>query len=254
MKICQGNSWREFLPINGAGSDIDAGALLSPGTITADDATRNKSTWVLANAALDDVSSVLLADHDFSVAGESTPEDGDAYVQVDVEQILPATMLSGEHDLAAAQISVLSAVGSAITITNLEDNIDGAWLLAVAGPGVGHLGFVITSAAGVATLKSAPATAFTAATDVIKILPDGHTLGLVNTGRDKFASQAAVGTAKIRVMYSEIDIDGSGWDRLDPTKNDGRIVKLNQAGTGLGIGVKVRTFFTLENSWFTPND
>lgn len=254
MQIIQGPSWRERFPLDGAGSDILAGALLAPGTVTTDSAAKNKSVFIKSGAAADDVVAVLLALHDFSEVGDSKPEDGSAYVRGDVELALPGAMLSGEYDLSTGLIDVASASSATITITSLEDNIDGAWLLATAGTGVGHLGYVKTSGSGSCVLKSAPATAWTSNTDVIKILPVGHTLGFLTSDRDKFSSQAAVGTAKIRVLYNEIDLDGAGWSRLDPTKQDGRIAKLNAAKDGLGVGVKVRTIFVLENSWFAPND
>ncbi len=255
MKVLQGQSWREKLPMNGQSTDILDGALVAWGEVYTESAALTAGTIGLCAASAVDAVGIKLGDHDFSEVGDSTPETGATEITGGVELVIPGTILSAEYDLSTGLIDVASASGAAITISGIEDNINGGWLLATAGPGVGHLGFIITSSSTVATLASAPATAFTSATDVIKILAPGHTLAFLSTDRTKFSSQAAAGTATVRVLYNEFDANGNGgWQRLEPPKQDGTIVKLNAAADGLGAGVKFRCVFALQGTSFTPTN
>lgn len=254
MKVHQGYSWRESLPMNGQGTDIADGALVSWGEVATDSAARTLGTIGLCAASAVDAVGIKLGIHDFSVVGDSVPEGGTAQIMGGVELVVPGTVLSAEYALTTALIDVASFTGSTATITSLEDNLDSGWLIAVAGPGVGHLGYIKTSGSGSCVFKAAPATDFTSATDVIKILPPGHQVALLSTDRTKISSGAAAGTATVRVLYNEIDLGTGGWVRLDPTKHDSILLKLNADADGLAAGIKVRCIFALQGSSFNPID
>lgn len=244
MKIRhQGPARIEKFPIDAASTAIVAGALMTIG-ITAE---TDKGCAIISGAAAADAMGVMVAA--FAVADNSTPEDGLVNTRREIELLQPGDQLEAEYSQAQADaLAVTSASGATITISSLEDNIDGfGWLYATEGPGAGHLGYIKQSDAGSCVLKSAPATAFTSATYVIKIFGLGQTLGFLNSTRDKLATQAAVGTARIAFLFSEVSYTGSGgWERLDPTKHDG----LNLAGKN----AKFRSVFVPQNTLQAPID
>ena len=217
MRIIEGPSSIEKLPLDGNGADIVDGAYITPGI------TAGQDLSVFVKAAADGAQGYgcLLGLHDFSEVGDSTPEDGLVHVFGEVETAKPGAIIQAEYSQATADlITVTSYAAPVITVTNLEDNIDGSWVYVVEGTGLGQLGYLDASAAGNATLKSAFTTALDNTSKFVKILRPGHALLAMTTNRDELKSQAAAGTFTAKVLYSEIRFAGSqGWERLDPTKH-----------------------------------
>ena len=246
MIILHGEDAIEKLPLDGNGSDIVKGALVTPGVTAGQDL----STYIVSGAAGDDVIGILLSIHDFSVVGDSTPEDGLAYVRGEIAYVNPNTILAAEYaNTASDDIDVASYNNSTgvVTITSLENNIDGSWLFVRAGSGIGQLGYLKASASGNATFKSVLTTDLSSSSKVLKILRNGHRPLFLNTDRDKLSSQAAAGTFKARIIKSQFRATSSeGWEDLDPTKHHDLQLDSQQAG--------FRSLIVLENGFFAPND
>lgn len=244
MKIIQGPSRLIKLPIDGGGADINDGALIGPGTT----AGTNLGVFVKAAASGADAIGVLEGLHDFSVVGDSAPEDVVSHVLQFVNLALPGSIIAAEYDDTDSITADGGSSGTTLTITSLEDNIDSSWIYVVSGNAAGQLHYVDASAAGSCTLGSTPATAIGTSDEVIKILRPGHGLLKMNTAGDKLGSDAAAGTFVARVIKSQVRYAGSaGWEDLNPTKHDGL--------TGLnGKQPKFRSLIVLANSFFTPID
>lgn len=115
--------------------------------------------------------------------------------------------------LAADDVAVTSAsTGTTLTITSLQDDIDGGWVYfpLASGGAAGILRFLTASAAGSATLDSA-ATVTTADT-IIKILPTFHRLTALKSGSIVLTSQAAAGSGtSLQVVENWIQSPGYGF-------------------------------------------
>jgi hypothetical protein len=240
MQIISGPSYIEKFAIDGAGSDILAGALMTRGITDETD----RSCAIVSGAAAADALGVLLAKH--LTASDSTPEDGAAYSLEEIEVPLPGARLSAEYSLAQADcVNVdggYNAGTGVATITSLEDDIDGSWLYVAVGAGAGQLLYIKASAAGSCTIKSVTGiTALDTTSYVAKILTFGKILGVLTTDRTKLKSTAAIGTAQLKFLYAEFSDKGQGWTRLDPTKHHGKLLDTASA--------KIRGVFTLDDPY-----
>lgn len=242
MRIIRGPHCVEKLAMDGASSDIVDGALLTYGVT---DET-NRSCAIISGAAAADVIGVKLGIHDFSVVGDTIPEDGTAYVEGDVDMFLPGAICAGEHSLAAADdVAVTSATGTVITITSLEDDIDGSFIYVTVGTGVGQLEYLEASASGNCTVKDTMTTTLDSTSSIIKLLTFGKRLHVLTSDRSKFATTDAVGTAEFQSLYVEGKWQGSqGWERLNPTKHAG--LELN------GLNPAFRVVGAFIDTWFNP--
>lgn len=238
MKIIRGPSVIEKFAIDAASTAIVAGALMTYGVTDETD----RSTAIISGAAGAGAIGILLSS--FAIADNSTPEDGLVYTEREIEMLMPGCQVAAELSLDAADdIAVTSFTGSTVTITSLEDDIDGGWLYTTVGPNIGHLGYIKTSSSGSCVYKTAPTTAPTSSSSVVKIHVFGHTLLLLTADRSKLATAAAVGTFRGNVLHSEIKYKGHDWERLNPTKHDNL--------TGLDVlGVQFRTIFVPIDNYF----
>lgn len=202
------------MAIYGAGADIVKGAAVmrgaTPGT--------NGGQLIVATGACADIVGVLEELHDFSVSGDSAIA-GTAWVKRKVT-INPFAVYLAAYD-ADDDADVASVSGTGVTITSLEDDIDAGWLLG----DDGFLTFLTASASGSCTAKdnveTAPAAAWSATTDVIKVLPVMHQLGKITTAGNELGTDAAAGSALIVVLENYIQADGIPLEILDPTKHSG---------------------------------
>lgn len=212
--IAGGAALTRRLPIFGNGSDIVEGAVLIKGAT----AGTNQGFAIVGTGALADVIGVLGALHDFSVVGDSALT-GVTYVRAPII-INPFGVYNAQYD-ADDDANVASVSGTGVTITSLEDNIDGGWLLG----DDGFLTYITASASGSCTAKdnveTAPAATWDSDTDVIKILPLNHDLLKVNAAADQLGTDPAVGTARATVLENYIEANGVGHSPLDPTKHSG---------------------------------
>lgn len=204
------------LPIDGVGSDIQAGAVLSPGTVTTDSTAKTLGTFGLSVATGADAIGILVPLQDFSVVGDTDTYSGSAHVLKEVDPFYPGCLVAAEYDQTDT-MAVASYSAPTITVTSLEDDIDGSWVYVVSGTGAGQLGFLVTSASGSAALKSAFTTALDNTSVLIKILRVGHGLLKMNATCDKLGTDAAAGTFTARVIKNQMKYAGQeGWIDMDP--------------------------------------
>lgn len=205
------------VPIDGVGSDIQSGAVLTPGTVTTDSTAKTLGTFGLAAADGADALGCLVALHDFSVVGDSDTDSGAAHVLAEVDPFYPGCLVAAEYDLTDT-MAVASYSAPTITITSLEDNIDGSWIYVVSGTGIGQLIFLNDSASGSAGAVTSPTTALDNTSTCIKILRIGHGLLKMNATATKLGTDAAAGSWTARVLRNQFKYDGQeGWIDLDPS-------------------------------------
>ena len=123
---------------------------------------------------------------------------------------------------ATADTVLATSATTVLTVTSLEDNIDGSFVYVTAGTGIGQLQYLVASASGSATLKAAFGTTLDSTSRIIKILRRFHALvGLTSDGT-KLSTTAAVGAVNARIMDIRM-IRGSEKDEcLDPTVHPGK--------------------------------
>lgn len=197
--------------LDGAGSDIVKGALLTQGLTAAS----NMGAFIISGAAAANAFGILLQLHDFSVVGDSTIEDGLLRVMAEVEMLAPGDLVAVEYD--TADTVALATGGASSGIITGSDEETGCWHYTVTGTGIGNLAYIKSYATDTATYKSALATANADADTVIRILAPGRILAKLNTNRDKLGTDAANGTADFYVLRNELSYQGQDWVELDYT-------------------------------------
>jgi len=200
------------VPIYGAGADIADGAAIMPG-VTAE---TDLGVFITGATAIADMLGTLRGLHDFSVVADSLVA-GTAWVLGDVELCDQYTPLWVEYDQSDT-IAVTSTSTTTVTITSLENNIDTSYLFSTNGSGTGLTAFVDTSASGSCTTLNS--TAWTSATNVIKILRLGHPLAKINTAATMIGTDAAAGSWTVFVLENWFEAANYPLQMLDPTKHD----------------------------------
>ena len=119
----------------------------------------------------------------------------------------------GFYDRDSA-IAVTSSSTTTVTITSWEDNIDGSTAYNITD---NEIAFAVASASG--SFTTATTTGWTSADSVIKILPENHLFGVIDTLANSLNTTAAVGTLEIRVKANYVVINGH-TERLDFSKHD----------------------------------
>lgn len=190
---------------------LNQGALIMLGA-TAD---TDLGTAILAVTAGTDAIGTLRGKYTYS-ATNTTNLTGTQWVEVELELCDQYDLVEAEYDQADT-MAVASTSGTTVTVTSLEDNIDGSWLYAVSGTGAGKLAFLTASASGSATSKTA--TAWDSTTVLIKILRFGHPLVKLNAASDKIGTDAAAGSWTVCIIENWVEYNGKK-ERLDPTKHD----------------------------------
>lgn len=245
MKVIHNSPSRLIqVPIDGNGSDIQDGALVMPGVTDETD----RSVFILATGAAADALGVLSELHDTSVSGDADPDAGTTYPLRYVDAILPGDDVAAElADDASNDVDVASATSTVITITSLEDDIDGSWVYVRAGTGVGQLGYIKASASGSFTLKSAMTTTLDNTSKVLILRRVAHQLVELDSTGTKIKSTAAAGSLPWRVVRQEFRYDGQeNWERLDPTKHHN--LQLN------GLNPKFRLILAPADTFYNPLD
>ncbi len=217
MKIIRGPSALENFAIDGAGSDIVDGALMTFG-ITGED---NYGCAIISGAAAADAIGVKEGIHDFSAVGDSVT-GGTAWVYGAVNLLLPGAILGAEYDLTDAGAAIASMQSTtSVRIASSENSIDHFWFYVNAGTGIGQLVYVTGNDDTDYTLKGAPSTALVAADSTLtKILTLGCNLHVLSSSRAKLISTAAAGTARLNTLFAEMKYQGSAdWVRLNPVNH-----------------------------------
>ncbi len=213
--IKYGNDNVTNLPVSGGGSALVAGALLkkgpTPGT--------NNGHLVLSSAnttASIDAFGILRQAH---ATADDTLIDGTVFTKKPVQLIVPGRVVRIPYILSTAVISCTEAVNSTtITITNLEDNIDAAFLYVSAGTGIGQTNYLTASASGSATLKAAFGTSLDTTSRIVKILPRFHGFAGLSADGTKLGSYDVVGIHTVFVVDTFIVRNGDEV-QMDPTKH-----------------------------------
>lgn len=234
----------ERFPLDGNGSDIVAGAVVMPGVTDEQD----RSCAIVASGAGADSIGILQSLHDFSVVGDSNPEDGaQDYIYGEIEPFLPGCLVAAElANDADNDVDVASATSTVITISSLEDDIDGSWFYVRAGTGIGQLQYVDASASGSFTTDTMTTT-LDNTSKLIILRRRFHQLVEINTAGDKIKSTAAAGSLPWRVIDLQFKYDGlEDWTRLEPNKHNG--LELN------GLNPVFRLILSPANTLYSPID
>lgn len=208
-------------PVSGGGSAVVRGALLRKGSTPA---TMNGHLRLAASTNLDDVLGILQEAH---ATADDTDVAGTIFKTHPCDLVMPYRVVRLEYSMAAAdRIAATQAVTTTtITLTNLEDDIDAAFLYVVAGTGAGQTNYLTAAAAGSATLKAAFGTNLDQTSRLIKILPRFHTLANLTSDGTKLTSQAAAGTGRVIVLDSWL-VRNNNEVQLNPVSH-AALTKLN---------------------------
>jgi hypothetical protein len=203
------------LPIYGAAADVKRGAFVMRG------ATPGTDNGMLIKAsgtsATPDIIGVLQGMLDYSEDGE-TLIAGTSFVTKPVLLAQPFRIFRIEYDLTS-QITATQAVSTTtLTLTNLEDNIDAAFLYVADGLGEGQTNYLTASAAGSCTLKAAFGTSLDTTSKIVKVLPRFHPIISLNTDGTMLASQAAAGAIKAMVIDTYIERNGR-LEQFNPVRH-----------------------------------
>ena len=216
-------------PVYSAASAIKKGSLLIPG-VTAD---TDLGLLKLATAA--GTGSVGFLDKAIAAADTDSSVLGTGWNLQDVELIHPFYVTDVEYDQSTT-MAVASNSSTTLTVTSLEDNIDTSWVYATTGTKAGYLSFLVSSAAGSATEKTAMG--FSTDTTLIKILRLFHRVAYLNSTFDKIGTQAAAGSWTTRILGNKFKVNGR-WSHLDPRYHDNtQVVPFNSGNTASLIPVK----------------
>lgn len=204
-------------PVDGNTTDIVEGAVVMPGVTD----ENNRSVLIVASGAAADAVGLLGSLHDSSATTDSDPDAGTVYTKIGVAVFEPGCEVAAEMSQHADDdVDVASATSTVITITSLEDDIDGSWLYVTSGTGSGQLEYIKASASGSCTVKSAMTTTLDSTSKVIILRRLFHQLVDLNSTADKIKSTAAAGSLPWRVLGHEFRYDGlEQWTPLDPTKH-----------------------------------
>lgn len=205
-------------PAYGGGANIEEGAVVVKG---ATPGTNQGFVILPANLAsnLANVVGVIGAQNANTSAGVDNIQAGTVYSTKPV-MINPDAIYLAEYSQAAGDLlTVVSTSGTTVTIASLEDDIDGGWLYAVAGTGIGQLQYITTAAAGSCTTKTA--TGWDNTTRVIKILPRFHENAILSDAGRKLGTQAAVGGTGYVVLENMIEADSVPAAILNPLAHSG---------------------------------
>jgi len=233
-----------LFPVDGNTTDINEGAVVMPGVTD----ENNRSVLIVASSAAADAVGLLGSLHDSSATTDSDPDAGTVYTKIGVAMFEPGCEVAAEMSQASADlVDVASATSTVITITSLEDDIDGSWFYVVSGTGIGQLEYVKASASGNFTAKSAMTTTLDSTSKVIILRRLFHQTVELNTAADKIKSTAAAGNLPWRVLGHEFRYDGlEQWTPLDPTKHAG--LELN------GLNAKFRLILSPADTLKNPLD
>jgi len=204
------------LPVYGAAADIKLGAFMRVG------ATPGTDGGLLIKAsgasATPDIVGRLNEMLDYSEDGESLIA-GTAFVTKPVQLCNPFGIFRIEYDFSSVITCTQAVNSTTMTVSSLEDNIDGAFLYVYSGTGAGQTNYLTASASGSCTLKAAFTTDLDTTSKFVKIVPRFHDLISLNSDGTKLASQAAVGAIKGMVIDTIIERNGDGGRQMDPTKH-----------------------------------
>jgi len=190
------------LPVSGGGSALAVGALLKRGATPA--SMNGHLRLAGGTGGHPDIIGILREAH---AVGTDTDVAGTVFTTHPVQMLQPFRVVRIEYSLATADTVVATQAVSttALTLTNLEDDIDAAFLYVAAGLGIGQTNYLTASAAGSATLKAAFGTSLDTTSRLVKILPRFHPLVALTSDGTKLTSTAAAGATTAMVYDNYIE-------------------------------------------------
>jgi len=169
-----------------------------------------KDKLIIGQDPVVSVAAVAVKAFDFSeystAADYSTIHFVDGFMAVDSNSILQLPYSEDSADLVTCTETVDD---TALTVTSLEDDIDGGFIYIVSGPGAGNLFAITASASGEATLDTdvnsvGDGDDLTTSSKFIKILPTKHPLAEVDASAGDIKSTAAAGSTTVVVEANYI--------------------------------------------------
>ncbi|RTL20761.1 MAG: hypothetical protein EKK55_17400 [Rhodocyclaceae bacterium] len=233
----EGN-YRSNVPVSGGGSSLVAGALLKKGATPA--SMNGHIRLASGSSANPNILGILREAHATAL---DTNVAGTIFTPRLVEFLTPVRVVRIEISQASADlVTATQAVSTTtITLTNLEDDIDAAFLYVAAGLGVGQMNYLTASAAGSATLKAAFGTSLDTTSKLVKILPKFHEIISLSSDGTKMSSQAAAGAISAVVLDTFIQrSNGAAFEQLDPTKHSALVGLNNDASFKIFADVLLR--------------
>jgi hypothetical protein len=187
---------------------LDGIGICNETVTTTSKADRGDAITTAATATTDAISSIA-----------ATLAQGHRYVKAIIN---PFAVYLAEYSQAAADDVALTQAWSTttLTLTSLEDNIDGGWVFGASQSATsgfaGQLRYLTASAAGSCTVDSAPTVAGTTNDTIVKVLPIAHRLVGLNAGAtDLISTAAASSTVSLCIVENYI----GGRDRaLEPLR------------------------------------
>ena len=187
-------------PVYSASADIDKGALVSLGVTMGTD----NGLVILSPADATGNIGIMGEDYDYSVEGSSVLGTSDVMKTI---LINPLALIEAEYNQAGVA-ATQNDTTTTITLTNLENNIDGAYLFAVDGNSQGNIRSLTASASGSCTILAKFTNDIASGDKFVKVLPTNHRLVVLTADRTQLSNTAAVGTAKMRVVGNTVVAPG----------------------------------------------
>ncbi|MDI6774025.1 MAG: hypothetical protein QME60_01320 [Verrucomicrobiota bacterium] len=246
-----------YLPIDGNLTNINQGAVIMPGVTD----ENNRSVAIVASGAAADSIGLLAELHNALATTDADPDAG-TIKQTEqaggrgtggsvrgVEPFLPGCEVGAEMaNDTSNDVAVASATSTVLTITSIEDDIDGSWIYVRSGTASGLVLYQTASASGTATIKSASTTTLDNTSRVLIMRRKFHQTVALNTAADKIKSTAAAGSLPWRVLKNEFRRAGDeGWIELDPAVH-------HNLNVGTGGDVKFRQVLIPVDTSYNPLD
>ena len=234
-------------PLRSGAVDLVRGALLKRGT------TAGTNTGFLIQAtgagAHPDCVGILRQAFAGSSATVDSDTAGTVFTTRPIDLIVPTRIVRIRYSLLAADdIDATTAVNTTtITLADLENDIDTAFLYVVRGTGAGQTNYLTASAAGSATLKAAFTTSLDTTSRLIKILPRFHQTARLTADGTALASAAEAGSMDVMVLESFI-IRDTNEEQLNPTSHDA-LVGLDAIGS-----IQFEADIVIQDSFAYPID
>jgi len=228
--------------ISGAASLADAAGIMNETLTTTLKADYGDGVTTAATTTTPAISSVA-----------ATLAQGHRYGKVIIN---PFAIYLTEYNQSAANDVALTESWSTttLTLTSLEDNIDGGWILGAAASATakfaGQLRYIDTSASGSCTVTSAPTVAGGTNDTIVKIVPVHQRVVSLSSDGLYIASTAAAGDEAATVVENYI----SAKDRpLEPLKAGAHAYSGTTAtALDLGTGAKAYADLFLHDHLYNP--
>lgn len=204
---------------NVAGSDINAGALLTKGAAGSESTHGN--CLVLASGEADNVVGIVQKGIDVS-AEIGLLSDGSIYNEGYKHEVLLADgmVFRVEYDQADT-MAVAGVSGADITVTGIDTSLVGGAVLAISGSGIGELNFIKSLSTN--TITCFQNHNYDTDTVLIKLLPANHTAAVMklNTTADKIGSDPGnSNTAHVEVIRTYVELSNGTVQDLNREKHD----------------------------------